>query len=82
MTNSYINTTVEYDLTGFDSFDMYGNNDTLFVASSGSLIALGPESDGLGMLGGNENREPIDGTVHSAQSDGILGRAAAIPPLS
>lgn len=70
MTNTYINTTVEVDLTGFDAFDMNGNYDTLFVASSGSLVALGPASNGLDLLGGNENAT-IDGTVYSAQGDGI-----------
>ena len=71
MTNTYINTTVETTAVGVDTFDMTGTNDTLFLAGTGSLVALGSGSIGLQMAGQDEFAT-IDGTVYSAEGDGVF----------
>ena len=70
MTDTYINTTVETTAAGVDTFDVQNYGDTLFLASAGSLIALGAQSIGLEMSG-IDQFATLDGTVYSAEGDGI-----------
>jgi len=70
MTDTYINTTIQTDANATDAFDMTGVDDTLFLASTGSLIALGTNSNGLDMQAGEEIAT-LDGTVYSAHGSGV-----------
>jgi len=71
MTDTYIDTTIQTDADATDAFDMTGANDTLFLASTGSLVALGADSNGLSMEAAYEVAT-LDGTVYSAHDIGIL----------
>jgi len=71
MTNSYITDIVETTAASTDAFQMNGGYDTLFLASTGSLIALGASSVGLDMNGGGESAT-LDGTVYSAQASALI----------
>jgi hypothetical protein len=71
MTSTYINTIVETNAASADAFQMAGGYDTLFLASTGSLIALGASSVGLDLNGGGESAT-LDGTVYSAQDSAVV----------
>jgi len=70
MTDTYIDTTIQTDADATDAFDMTGANDTLFLASTGSLVALGANSAGLVLQAANEIAT-LDGTVYSADGSGV-----------
>jgi hypothetical protein len=70
MTDTYINTTVETSAAGVDAFDMDGQGDSLLLANTGSLIALGANSFGLFMDAAHETAT-LDGMVYSAHADGV-----------
>ncbi|MGD0142951.1 MAG: hypothetical protein ABSC92_07320 [Rhizomicrobium sp.] len=54
MTDTYISTTMETTATGVDTFEMTGTNDTLFLAGTGSLVALGVGSIGFKIDAGHD----------------------------
>ncbi len=76
MTDTYINTTIQTDAPSTDAFDMTGSGDTLFLASTGSLVALGSGSNGLSMQNAGEIAT-LDGTVYSTNGYGVAASTAA-----
>jgi hypothetical protein len=71
MTNSYITDIVETTAASTDAFQMEGSFDTLFLASTGSLIALGASSFALD-LNNSAQSATLDGTVYSALDSAVV----------
>ena len=80
MTDIYIDTKQQVSTTGTDAQDL-GASDTLFLAATGSLIALGGGVNGVGFspaalnVAGNNVSVVTEGALYSAHGDGfdVLG---------